>query len=234
MDRETKAARDGRRSARRASAGAVDFVLWHVSHLEQGGDAMTLQIDEAGSKVGTDESDERVVLVDERDREIGTAGKLEAHQNGGRLHRAFSAFLFDDRGRMLLQQRAAGKYHFPLLWTNACCGHPRPKEALLDAARRRIQEELGVVVAVRPAFAFQYTAVDAQTQLIEREYDHVVVGELAAEPRPDPGEVAAIRWLNRDDLERDLARRPETYTPWFRQILPRLDEHWIGAALGPG
>src|SRR4051794_27812216 len=95
-----------------------------------------------------------IVLVDEHDRPLGTCAKLAAHRNGGTLHRAFSVFLFDSAGRMLLQQRAAGKYHFGGLWTNACCSHPRPGEAVADAARRRVREELGVEVDLRPVLSF--------------------------------------------------------------------------------
>jgi isopentenyl-diphosphate delta-isomerase len=165
---------------------------------------------------------ETVVLVDENDRELGTAEKLAAHRDGGRLHRAFSVFLFDDRGRVLLQQRAATKYHFPLLWTNACCGHPRPGEEVLGAARRRVAEELGVEVALRPAFSFVYTAEDTESGLTEREFDHVLLGRLSAHPRPDPEEVSALAWWAAPSLLGDVAARPQRYTPWFREALPEL------------
>lgn len=165
---------------------------------------------------------ERVVLVDENDREVGTAEKLAAHRDGGRLHRAFSVFLFDERGRVLLQQRAAAKYHFPLLWTNACCGHPRPGETVQDASRRRVREELGVEVALRAAFAFVYVAEDPPSGLTEREYDHVLVGTLVVPPVPAPEEVSALEWREPGDLLRDLSSRPDRYTPWFRKALPEL------------
>jgi isopentenyl-diphosphate delta-isomerase len=165
---------------------------------------------------------ERVVLVDENDRAIGTAEKLAAHRDGGRLHRAFSVFLFDAAGRMLLQQRAASKYHFPSLWTNACCGHPRPGEELVAAARRRVLEELGVVVALRPAFSFVYVAEDAPSGLTEREFDHVLVGRLDAPPAPSADEIAALDWREPAALLRDIETRPGRYTPWFRQALPQL------------
>jgi len=165
---------------------------------------------------------ERVVLVDEQDRSIGTAGKLEAHRNGGRLHRAFSVFLFDERGRMLLQRRAAAKYHFPLLWTNACCGHPRPGEDVLEGARRRTREELGVDPSIRPVFAFTYVAQDPPTGMTEREYDHVLLGALDGEPRPHEDEVESIDWREPDELLSDVRVRPEAYTPWFRTALEQL------------
>jgi len=180
------------------------------------------------------ETGERVVLVDEHDRPVGTAEKLAAHRDGGRLHRAFSVFLFDASGRMLVQRRAAAKYHFPLLWTNACCSHPRPEEPVAEAARRRVREELGIEVALRPAFRFVYAAEDAASGLTEREYDHVFVGRLDGEPAPDPAEVDAIAWRDPAELLRDATARPERYTPWFREALPRLEARGWLVPPGPG
>ncbi len=196
---------------------------------------MASQGEELGTEGGPGSAAERVVLVDERDREVGAAEKLAAHRDGGRLHRAFSIFLFDERGRMLLQQRAAGKYHFPLLWTNACCGHPRPGEDVAAAARRRVREELGVEVALRPVFQFVYVAEDQKTGLTEREYDHVLIGRLSVDPRPCPEEVAACCWRARDELIRDVTARPGRYTPWFRTALAQLDERGLlaGPPAGP-
>lgn len=165
---------------------------------------------------------ERVVLVDEQDRELGTLEKLAAHRNGGRLHRAFSVFLFDDHGRTLLQRRAAAKYHFPRRWTNACCGHPRPGEAVRAAAERRVREELGVDVTLRPAFTFLYHAVDAETGLAERELDHVLVGRLQAEPRPTPEEVEAVAWHDPAEVLRQAMEAPSRYTPWLPEALAQL------------
>ena len=167
---------------------------------------------------------EQIILVDEADREIGTSEKLAAHQHGGRLHRAFSVFLFDDAGRMLLQKRAALKYHFGGRWTNACCGHPRPGEEVGAAARRRLREELGVESELREVFTFVYSAEDPGSGLTEREVDHVLVGRFGGEARPDPDEVDALRWADCSELERDLAQHPERYTPWFAQVLERLPE----------
>ena len=167
---------------------------------------------------------EQVILVDEADREIGTSEKLAAHQQGGQLHRAFSVFLFDDAGRMLLQKRAIGKYHFGGLWTNACCGHPRPGEEVDASARRRLREELGVESELREVFSFVYTAEDPGSGLTERELDHVLVGRFGGEARPDPDEVDALRWVECPELERDLARHPERFTPWLAHVLERLPE----------
>ncbi len=168
---------------------------------------------------------ERVILVDEQDREIGTAEKLAAHRDGARLHRAFSVFLFDERGRVLLQQRAAGKYHFALLWANSCCGHPRPGEALVAAAERRVAEELGLAVRLSELFGCVYAAEDPISGLAEREYDHVLVGHSSEAPDPDPEEVRAVEWQGLDELLHDLRTRPSRYTPWLHQLLPPLVEN---------
>ncbi|MDJ0853496.1 MAG: isopentenyl-diphosphate Delta-isomerase [Myxococcota bacterium] len=167
---------------------------------------------------------EEIILVDESDREIGYADKLEAHRDGGRLHRAFSIVLFDSEGRMLLQLRAAVKYHFGGLWTNACCGHPRRGEELVAAARRRLREELGIEAELRPAFSFRYTATDEGSGLTERELDHVLVGSFEGEARPDPAEIDALRWVDCEELAKDAAEHPERYTPWFALVLARLPE----------
>ncbi len=165
---------------------------------------------------------EWVILVDERDREIGTTEKLAAHCDGGQLHRAFSVFLFDERDRMLLQRRASVKYHFPLLWTNSCCGHPRPGEDVLAAATRRVREELGVEAELVPAFSFVYRATDRSTQLTEHEIDHVFLGRLGGEPDPCPSEIDSIAWWETADLVRDLEENPARYTPWFRRAVAEL------------
>lgn len=167
--------------------------------------------------------EEYVVLVDEKDREIGTQEKLQAHVDGA-LHRAFSVFIFNDRGEMLLQQRHPDKYHSGGLWSNACCSHPRPGESVADAARRRLHEEMGIRCALRPAFQFVY-----QTRLgdlYEHEYDHVFLGCFNGDPEPDQNEVADWRWASADALRRDVAAHPERYTYWFRLALNRvLDEY---------
>jgi isopentenyl-diphosphate delta-isomerase len=167
---------------------------------------------------------EQVVLVDESDREIGTAEKLAAHRDGGRLHRAFSIVLWNRRGEMLLQRRSARKYHFGGLWTNACCGHPRPGEPVAAAARRRLREELGVDLELRPAFSFRYEAADAASGLCEREIDHVFVGELEGAAAANPEEVDAVRWTACDEITRDLAAHPHRYTPWFAHLAARLSD----------
>ena len=167
---------------------------------------------------------EEIILVDEQDREVGFAEKVDAHRDGGRLHRAFSIVLFNSRGEMLLQLRAAAKYHFGGLWTNACCGHPRRGEELEPAARRRLREELGIDAELREVFAFTYTATDPRSGLTENEFDHVFVARFDGQVAPDPDEMDDVRWIDCAELERDLGMRPEAYTPWFARVIERLPE----------
>lgn len=161
--------------------------------------------------------DEMIVLVDPQDRETGVAPKAVAHQLGLR-HRAFSMLLLDDRGRVLLQRRAAGKYHSGGLWANSCCGHPRPGERVHDAAVRRAREELGAGVTIREVGVFTYRAVVSEN-MIEHEYDHVFVGTVQGDLRPDPREIAETRWASRDELESDMRRNPDRYAPWLAGVL---------------
>jgi isopentenyl-diphosphate delta-isomerase len=163
-----------------------------------------------------------VILVDDADRPVGTAPKLAAHQDGGRLHRAFSVFLFDSAGRMLLQRRALTKYHFGGLWTNACCSHPRPGPSLVECAQARLRHELGIDVPLEPRFSFVYRAHDPASGLTEHEFDHVLVGRFDGEPRPNRDEVDAWEWVEPNDLLRDVRDRPDRYTPWFRIVLGRV------------
>lgn len=168
-------------------------------------------------------AEEQVILVDADDREVGTMGKLAAHQNGGARHRAFSVFIVDSRGRWLLQRRAAGKYHFPGLWTNACCSHPRPGEGTEAAAHRRLREELGFDCPLAERFQFEYKATSQAEGLTEHELDHVFTGVHDGEFRPDPEEVGGVRWVAPADLEREVREQPETFTPWFKLALERVN-----------
>jgi len=165
---------------------------------------------------------ELVILVDEQDNEKGVMPKLEAHEQGV-LHRAFSVFIFNSAGEMLLQQRAAIKYHSSGLWSNACCSHPRPGEAVHDAAVRRLKEEMGITCAVSEVFSFVYHA-KLDRGLIEHEYDHVLMGVCDDTPRPDPKEVAGWQYLSKEDLESKMKLNPERYTEWFKLCI----EHHSG------
>ena len=157
---------------------------------------------------------EHVILVDEQDNEIGIMEKMEAHVQG-KLHRAISVFIFNTKGEMLLQQRAAHKYHSSLLWTNACCSHPRPRETAGAAAVRRLQEEMGMTCDLKEAFSFVYRA-HLDKGLTEHEYDHVFTGTCDMAPIADADEVAAWKYISMEDLERDIASHPENYTEWFK------------------
>lgn len=163
------------------------------------------------------EREELVVLVDDADQPVGTAPKLAVHRSGA-LHRAVSVFVTDGDGNVLLQQRAAGKYHSARLWTNTCCGHPRPDEDTVDAAARRLQEEMGIQCQLEPAGTFRYRAA-LDGELVEHEIDHVFVGHWRGRPSPDPSEVGGWRWMSVEALREDLAAHPERYTAWLRGAL---------------
>lgn len=156
---------------------------------------------------------DHVVLVNDRDEAIGTMEKMEAHRLG-KLHRAFSVFLFDRDGRVLLQRRALGKYHSPGLWSNACCSHPRPGEDILSAAHRRLKEELGIACELHERFAFTYHA-RLGNGLREHEFDHVLFGSFIGIVSPAPDEVAGTRWLTQEALDAEIATSPEIFTPWL-------------------
>lgn len=159
------------------------------------------------------DNEEQVVLVTPQDLEVGTLGKMEAHRLGA-LHRAFSVFLIDAQGKVLLQQRAMHKYHSGGLWSNACCGHPRMGEGIAEAAVRRTQEELGVTVRLQHRFRFHYRAA-VGADITEHEVDHVFTGLLDHAPAPDPAEVMAVRWCTIDELDRELKAGPERFTAWL-------------------
>jgi isopentenyl-diphosphate Delta-isomerase len=160
---------------------------------------------------------EYVVLVDERDRIIGSEEKLRAHRVG-RLHRAFSIFVFNNRQELLLQRRSPSKYHSGGLWSNTCCGHPRPGEATDAAAMRRLNEEMGFACDLRERFSFLYRA-ELNDRLIEHDIDHVFVGRFSGRPAPNPKEVCDFQWLRLDELWPAMQTRPEAFTYWLRVAL---------------
>lgn len=161
-----------------------------------------------------------VILVNNAGKKTGIAGKMEAHEKG-LLHRAFSIFIFNDQGEMLLQQRAANKYHFGGLWTNACCSHPRPGEKVLQAAKRRLKEELGVVTKLVLYDAVTYSFYDKENGLTEHEFDYVITGNYTGTFNLNPAEVSNIKWISINELMVQLAQHPEDYTPWFKHILQK-------------
>jgi isopentenyl-diphosphate delta-isomerase len=155
----------------------------------------------------------RVVLVDVEGNVTGEAGKLEAHQAPGSLHLAFSVYLYRPDGRLLLQQRAASKYHFPLVWANACCSHPAPGEEIVAAATARVGEELGLDVELADVGSIVYRAVCPATGLVEHELDHILLGETDSEPVPDPAEVADHGWYRPGEVMSPLCRLRRA--PWL-------------------
>ena len=163
---------------------------------------------------------ERVVLVNERDIEIGLAEKQEAHL-AGLLHRAFSIVLFNHEGKMLLQRRALSKYHGGGLWSNACCSHPRPGEKLEDAVKRRVKEELGMECTARFLFKTKYN-FDMENGLREHELDHVFTGTYWEAPNPDPNEIEDLKLVEMEELNDWMNERPEDFSPWFKHIQQKI------------
>lgn len=161
--------------------------------------------------------EELVILVDEQDNVRGTMPKLEAHQKN-ELHRAFSILIWNSNNEMLLQQRADGKYHSAGLWTNTCCSHPRRNETTIEAAHRRLKEEVGIKTELKHAFHFTYQ-VALENDLFEHELDHVFIGKYDKEPTLNLEEVKAFRWINLNDLQSEIAMKPEQFTFWFKYIL---------------
>ncbi len=166
---------------------------------------------------------EYVVLVNENDKPLGTMEKQEAHVQGV-LHRAFSVFLFNERGETLLQQRAETKYHSPLLWTNTCCSHPREGETYLEGAQRRLQEEMGITCSLEKKFQFIYKA-DVGQGLTEHELDHVFIGIFNDEPKINVEEVADYRWATLDTVQHEIKNHPDKYTEWFKIIFEEYLHH---------
>jgi isopentenyl-diphosphate Delta-isomerase len=166
------------------------------------------------------ERQEEVVLVNEQDEPMGVMEKMEAHKKA-LLHRAFSVFIFNSKGEMLLQQRALQKYHSAGLWTNACCSHPRPGEDTRDAAMRRLQEELGFTAGLKKVFDFVYRS-EFENGLTEFEFDHVFVGIHDGEIHPDRDEVVDYRFVSPEEIRADLESHPTKYTAWFRLAFPMV------------
>jgi isopentenyl-diphosphate Delta-isomerase len=170
---------------------------------------------------------EQVVLVTENDEQIGTAEKLLAHQRN-LLHRAFSIFIHNGNGEVLLQKRALTKYHSGGLWTNTCCSHPRPGEDLVAAGKRRLQEEMGFSTELVAKFFFVYQA-DLDNNLSEHELDHVLVGEFNGQFAPNPEEASEVKWITIEELITDVTENPNNYTIWLQIIIKQHTKNFIQA-----
>lgn len=166
---------------------------------------------------------EHVVLVDEKDTQIGIMEKMAAHIVP-RLHRAFSIFIFNSKGELLLQQRALSKYHSPGLWTNTCCSHPRQGETLKEATARRLQEEMGMTCDMHEVFTFIYKA-PVGLGLIEHEFDHVWFGQSDTTPIINTDEVESWKYMSLDDIADDMKVHPESYTEWFKISFDKIKKH---------
>jgi isopentenyl-diphosphate delta-isomerase len=167
--------------------------------------------------------EEMVILVNEKDEKIGLMPKQEAHEKA-LLHRAFSVFIFNDKGELMLQQRAFDKYHSPGLWTNTCCSHQRDGENNVEAGKRRLMEEMGFVTDIKETISFIYKA-PFDNGLTEHEYDHILVGNFNGIPQLNPAEVANWKWMAVNEVKKDIILNPTSYTEWFKIIFDKYYEH---------
>ena len=169
--------------------------------------------------------EEKVILVSEVDEQLGLMAKMEAHEKGI-LHRAFSVFIFNKKGELLLQQRALDKYHSPGLWTNTCCSHQRDGESNIEAGKRRLQEEMGFNCDLKELFWFVYKA-SFDNGLTEHELDHVMIGHYEDDPIVNLDEAAAFKWMTLEDVKKDMELQPELYTQWFKIIFNEYDQRLV-------
>ena len=164
-------------------------------------------------------------MVSEKDEQLGLMGKMEAHKKAV-LHRAFSVFIFNDKGELMLQQRALNKYHSPGLWTNTCCSHQRDGETNIQAGKRRLEEEMGFKCELKESFWFVYKAA-FDNGLTEHELDHVMIGYYDDDPKINKEEVASYKWMLLEDVKKDIAQHPELYTEWFKIIFKEYDQRFL-------
>lgn len=169
-------------------------------------------------------AEEKVILVDINDEPIGLMEKIAAHEQA-LLHRAFSVFILNDNNEIMLQQRAASKYHSPLLWTNTCCSHQRPGETNIQAGKRRLQEEMGFETDLTEIFNFIYKA-PFDNGLTEHELDHVMIGKYNEDPNINKDEVESWKWMGIDAIKTDMQENPDEYTAWFKIIFEEFN-HYI-------
>ena len=167
--------------------------------------------------------EEHVILVNEKDEQIGLMPKMEAHEKAV-LHRAFSVFIFNSKNELMLQQRAANKYHSPLLWTNTCCSHQRDGESNIEAGTRRLREEMGFTTGLKEVTSFIYKA-PFDNGLTEHEFDHVMTGFYEMEPDINKQEVEAWKWMPVEAVKSDIELNPEIYTSWFKIIFKNFYSH---------
>ncbi|SNR38206.1 isopentenyl-diphosphate Delta-isomerase [Lutibacter flavus] len=164
--------------------------------------------------------EEQVILVNEKDEQIGLMPKMEAHEKAV-LHRAFSVFVFNNKNQLMLQQRAADKYHSPLLWTNTCCSHQRNGETNIEAGKRRLQEEMGFVCELEEKTSFIYKA-PFDNGLTEHELDHIMVGYYNGKPKINREEVESYKFMTVEEVKEDIDLKPEIYTEWFKIIFEKF------------
>ena len=166
---------------------------------------------------------QKVVLVDREDNTLGVMSKMEAHELGA-LHRAFSIFVFNSKGELMIHQRALSKYHSPGLWSNTCCSHPRLDEAVMDNAHQRLQEEMGFDCELEPAFTFVYKS-DVGQGLTEHEFDHVLVGQYDGDPNINKSEVEDWKFMSMNALRDDIDHHPANYTEWFKIAFEKVENY---------
>ncbi len=169
--------------------------------------------------------EECLILVDENDNKVGVGTKMQVHRQGA-LHRAFSVFIFDNQGRLMLQQRASTKYHSGGLWTNSCCGHPRPGESNLAASTRRLHEEMGFTCQLNEVDQILYR-VDVSNGLVENEYNHTFIGAFDGKPALNPQEAEGWKWIAIADVFNAIKQNPEHFTAWFKVILAHFGQQTI-------
>lgn len=169
--------------------------------------------------------EEKVILVNEKDDQLGLMGKMEAHRKAV-LHRAFSVFIFNQKGELLLQQRAHDKYHSPGLWTNTCCSHQRDGESNIVAGKRRLEEEMGFSCDLEEMFWFVYKA-SFDNGLTEHELDHVMVGYYDEDPKINEDEAASFKWMLLEEVKNDIELHPDLYTEWFKIIFKEYDQRLV-------
>ncbi|NQY06267.1 MAG: isopentenyl-diphosphate Delta-isomerase [Flavobacteriaceae bacterium] len=169
--------------------------------------------------------EELVILVDENDNQIGLMPKMEAHEKA-LLHRAFSVFIINQKGELMLQQRALDKYHSPGLWTNTCCSHQRDGESNLEAGKRRLMEEMGFVTELKETISIIYKA-PFDNGLTEHELDHILIGNYEEEPKINLEEVANWKWMPIQEVKNDIQQHPENYTEWFKIIFDKFYDYLI-------